>query len=97
MIVLGSYVHKPPWLHACEQALSVVSALLPGGPSVDESRVQAGLELAAQLQYRLGRSKECIQLYDSLFHQHKVGTVLHCCHQCTGESREYCMYELGVL
>lgn len=61
--------------HAWLQALSAVSSLLPGGAgaAADAGRhTQQALELAAQLQYRLGRSKECIQLYDTLFQQHKV-------------------------
>ncbi|KAF5841478.1 hypothetical protein DUNSADRAFT_12643 [Dunaliella salina] len=59
-----------------EEALSTVSSLLPGGAGAEKDggqHTQQALELAAQLQHRLGRSKECIQLYDMLFQQHKVG------------------------
>lgn len=69
---------------ACHaQALTAVSSLLPGGAgaAADAGRhTQQALELAAQLQYRLGRSKECIQLYDTLFQQHKVSKGGACVH-----------------
>jgi signal recognition particle subunit SRP72 len=73
----------------CMQGLKELGSLVSGGPQSDPeaaARVPAALELAAQLHYRLGHSRECIQLYDSLFQQHKVssaschvsGTYLHC-------------------
>lgn len=67
------------YMQGLKELSSLVSQRPAAGDPAAAEQVHAALELAAQLQYRLGRSKECIQLYDQLFQQHKVQDFLLAC------------------
>ena len=60
--------HIPP----SPQALSVAAAAL-AVPDLEPAAATPLLQLQAQLEYRRGRSKDCINTYDKLFQQYKVG------------------------
>ncbi|GFR40961.1 hypothetical protein Agub_g1625 [Astrephomene gubernaculifera] len=54
-----------------DEALSVVSSQLRS-PQLAPEAAPPLLQLQAQLQYRRGRTRDCINTYDTLFQQHKV-------------------------
>eukprot|EP00798_Chlamydomonas_sp_ICE-L_P008038 gene8038-1272_t len=43
--------------------------------TISEEDAECRLQLEAQIHYRLGQNKDCIQLYDSLFQQHKTNVL----------------------
>lgn len=57
-----------------QQALKVTASALDAAAASPEggAPVPALLQLQAQLEYRKGRNRDCINTYDKLFKQHKV-------------------------
>ncbi len=57
-----------------QQALKVTASALDAAAASPEggAQVPALLQLQAQLEYRKGRNRDCINTYDKLFKQHKV-------------------------
>jgi signal recognition particle subunit SRP72 len=54
----------------CTYRLGRLQEALSALSSVGDDRAAARLQLEAQVQYRLGNYKECIELYDRLFKEH---------------------------
>lgn len=59
----------------CLYRLSRFTEALDALKSVSESQAAAKLQLEAQLHYRLGNAKQCIQAYDAVYQKHKVDSL----------------------
>ncbi|KAG2448342.1 hypothetical protein HYH02_006924 [Chlamydomonas schloesseri] len=57
-----------------DEALAVTAAAL-AVPDLDPAAATPLLQLQAQLEYRRGRSKDCINTYDKLFQQYKADSL----------------------
>ncbi|EFJ52129.1 hypothetical protein VOLCADRAFT_86969 [Volvox carteri f. nagariensis] len=57
-----------------DQALAVASQAL-SSPDLDAAAAAALLQLQAQLEYRRGRTRDCINTYDKLFQQYKADSL----------------------
>ncbi|GIL73066.1 hypothetical protein Vretimale_4685 [Volvox reticuliferus] len=57
-----------------EEALTVAASSL-SAPDLDAAGASRLLQLQAQLEYRRGRTRDCIHTYDKLFQQYKVDSL----------------------